>query len=98
MPFSRTVLSIYIVRSPSFPSLFVRLAVRMMWRADGQGEAYLYVDDRLQASDFCDAPTVCDPRAGTSFLRGAFTFKRGEWNRIALTGKKRPPFFTTIFT
>ncbi|KAH7623701.1 hypothetical protein NADE_008524 [Nannochloris sp. 'desiccata'] len=60
-------------------------SVRMMWRADGQGEAYLYVDDRLQASDFCDAPTVCDPRAGTSFLRGAFTFKRGEWNRIALT-------------
>jgi hypothetical protein len=63
-----------------------------MWRADGQGEAYMYVDNNEQASDYCDDPrTVCDPHAGNSFLRGAFTFKRGQWNRIALTGKVERP-------
>jgi hypothetical protein len=64
-----------------------------MWRADGQGEAYMYVDNRVQASDYCDDPrTKCDSNAGNSFLRGAFTFKRGQWNRIALTSKKKLPF------
>jgi hypothetical protein len=61
----------------------------MMWRADGEGEAYMYVDNRVQASDYCADPrTVCDFDAGNSFQRGAFSFKRGQWNKIALTGKK----------
>jgi len=71
----------------------------MMWRRDGQGEAYMYVDNRVQASDFCaDRRTKCNPNAGTSFLRGAFTFQRGQWTRIALTSKGKLPFFTKIFT
>ena len=47
----------------------------------------MYVDNRVQASDYCDKPTVCDPRVGNSFMRGAFSFTPGKWNRIALTGK-----------
>ena len=59
-----------------------------MWRTNGMGEAYIYADRGQQASDFCSTNgTVCDPDAGISFMRGAFTFKRGAWNKISLTGE-----------
>lgn len=70
--------------------------VRMMWRRDGDGEAYIYAPDK-QSSDFCtkyprcggwSGPipcNFCDGRTGTSFGRGTFRFKRGEWQRISVT-------------
>jgi hypothetical protein len=61
-----------------------------MWRRDGEGEVYIYVDPAKQAADFCTGPgTVCDAHAGTSLNRGRFTFKRGAWNKISLTGEYR---------
>jgi hypothetical protein len=68
---------------------------RVMWRRGGAGEAYLYVPEGSQAPDFC-APkppclvggctttTLCDYRAGTSFMRGAFAFQKGAWNAIRI--------------
>ena len=48
----------------------------------------MYVNNDVQASDYCKDPkTVCDPHAGNSFMRGAFTFQRGKWTRIGLTGR-----------
>jgi hypothetical protein len=67
---------------------------RVMWRAGGAGEAYLYVPPRVQGKGFCGtAPscstnavpcTTCDYSAGVSFLRGAFFFQKGAWNKIRL--------------
>lgn len=57
-----------------------------MWRANGAGEAYLYVPTS-QASGFCTTNgTKCDWVAGISFMRGAWTFKTGVWTKVALTG------------
>jgi hypothetical protein len=73
-----------------------------MWRAGGEGEAYLYVPERMQAPDFCDAHppcalrgkrpcTVCNFAAGVSFARGAFVFPRGEWARLRLEVELNAP-------
>lgn len=75
---------------------------RLMWRAGGEGEAYLYVPERMQAPDFCDAHppcalrgkrpcTVCNFAAGVSFARGAFVFPRGEWARLRLEVELNAP-------
>lgn len=67
---------------------------RIMWRREGWGEAYLYVPEGMQASDFCtkyppcktgSKPcTECNFNAGVSFGRGGFVFQKGQWNRIYL--------------
>ena len=60
-------------------------AVRVMWRRDGYGEAYLYVPN-AQDPGFCHTPgTVCDYHAGHSLNRGAFRFRTGRWTKIAIT-------------
>jgi hypothetical protein len=61
-------------------------SARLMWRANGAGEAYLYVPTS-QASGFCSTTgTKCDSAAGVSFMRGAWTFQTGVWTKIAYTG------------
>ena len=73
-------------------------SVRMMWRSEGYGETYIYAPEGKQGKDFCSyyphcggrgrGPVpcnVCNLAKGTSFGRGSFTFKRGEWQRIRLS-------------
>jgi hypothetical protein len=69
---------------------------RVMWRRNGYGEAYIYAPQRDQSNDFCKANpkctnsgpypcNLCNFRAGVSWGRGAFRFKRGEWNKLKIT-------------
>ncbi|KAL1915748.1 uncharacterized protein VTP21DRAFT_6507 [Calcarisporiella thermophila] len=56
-------------------------SMRMMWRNDGESEAYAYVPE---SEEFCsDRPTViCNEVYGTSIARGEFEFSLGAWNKI----------------
>lgn len=69
-------------------------SVRIMWRRQGQGELYIYGPSK-QSKEICtkfppcgktNGPcTICNSRAGISFGRGTFNFKRGAWQRISVT-------------
>lgn len=57
-------------------------SVRIMWRRQGMGEAYVYVpggEDGWQAPDFCSQPpqTICDWHAGAE--AGAQACWRRAW-------------------
>lgn len=68
---------------------------RVMWRSDGNGEAYLYADRDKQSSALCSRYprcagsqypcTYCNPSAGVSYGRGTFKFNRGEWNKVQIS-------------
>lgn len=68
---------------------------RVMWRTDGNGEAYLYADRGVQANQLCESYprcggnkypcTYCNPGAGVSYGRGTFKFKKGQWNKIKIS-------------
>ncbi|KAL4522807.1 hypothetical protein Ndes2526B_g00860 [Nannochloris sp. 'desiccata'] len=68
---------------------------RIMWRADGHGEAYVYAKEGEQGPDFCTKfpscrlkkfpCTLCDYAHGVSFGRGSFKFQRGVWQQIRMT-------------
>jgi hypothetical protein len=68
---------------------------RIMWRADGNGEAYIYAKEGEQGPEFCTKHppcnlkkfpcTFCDYAKGTSFGRGTFKFQRGVWQQIRMT-------------
>lgn len=61
--------------------------VRLMWRRNGDGEAYVY-HPSAQHPDFCQLPdTKCGGNAGTSVQRGKFKFTHEKWTKIALTGR-----------
>ncbi|GAB4823471.1 hypothetical protein N2152v2_010517 [Parachlorella kessleri] len=62
-------------------------SVRLMWRREGAGEAYMYVPEGQQGADFCDQPpyTDCNYAWGVSLARGSFYFTPGSWHRMALT-------------
>ncbi|KAI8799288.1 hypothetical protein BJ742DRAFT_885415 [Cladochytrium replicatum] len=59
-------------------------STRYMFRQEGLGEAYLYVNQKLQAPGYCNVPpkTVCNPNYGDSLGRGAFVFQTGQWNSL----------------
>ena len=67
-------------------------SVRLMWRTDGKGEAYTYlpnseVSSKFKANDVqCTvAPeSDCNDQYGASVGRGAFNFKAGAWNDVAM--------------
>ncbi|VDB84524.1 unnamed protein product [Peniophora sp. CBMAI 1063] len=67
-------------------------SVRLMWRTDGKGEAYTYLPNPEVSSKFnankvlCDvAPeSDCNDTYGASVGRGAFSFKSGAWNDVAM--------------
>ena len=61
-------------------------SVRVMWRRDGDGEAYIYTRKDTWTPEICDTQgTHCDSNAGMSFMRGAFRFERERWTKVAIT-------------
>ena len=70
-----------------------------MWRREGAGEAYLYIPEGSQSENFCGSGpgalptcggstlpcTECNYKAGVSFHRGSWFWKKGEWNRVRMT-------------
>eukprot|EP01134_Creolimax_fragrantissima_P005703 CFRG5703T1 len=63
-------------------------STRMMWRADGAGEAYMYVPIEDQAEEFCRScvnikeRTCSSDHETCSLQRGSFYFKTGRWTSI----------------
>lgn len=59
-------------------------SVRYMFRTNGQGEIYMYVDKDWQDSDICSVPprSICNAKYGISVGRGAFSFQKGAWNKL----------------
>ena len=57
-------------------------STRFMFRTNGDGEIYTYVDQSRQVREFCTIPprTVCNPAFGVSVGRGSFKFRTGSWN------------------
>ncbi|KAJ3096667.1 hypothetical protein HDU97_005697 [Phlyctochytrium planicorne] len=67
-------------------------SARFMWREDGNGEVYMYVNQAAQNKQLCRPPllipnTVCNPDYGISVDRGGFKFVKGSWNQIHQTIK-----------
>ncbi|KAI3619064.1 polysaccharide lyase family 14 protein [Moniliophthora roreri] len=64
-------------------------SARLMWRKDGAGEVYGY----LQApNSLCKEKSVtCNSDFGISISRGSFTFAAGQWNRVTLLVQLNDP-------
>ncbi|KAH9890544.1 hypothetical protein C8Q73DRAFT_704682 [Cubamyces lactineus] len=62
-------------------------STRLMWRAKGLGELYLYAPKDKQTDALCAAPpqSVCDASWGLSLFRGAFNFTLGNWTHVRQT-------------
>ncbi|KAJ8331052.1 hypothetical protein O5D80_001061 [Batrachochytrium dendrobatidis] len=67
-------------------------STRLMFRAYGDGELYLYSDKNAQDPRLCINQTiplvpgtVCDDKYGTSIGRGAWRFPLGEWTSVQQT-------------
>ncbi|KAJ3509201.1 hypothetical protein NLJ89_g5352 [Agrocybe chaxingu] len=61
-------------------------STRLMWRADGAGELYLYAPKDKQTDALCTARgSVCDAAYGLSIGRGSFTWTAGAWTTIHQT-------------
>lgn len=64
-------------------------SARLMWRANGAGELYLYLppfdDPRFAANEkLCSLPnSICDASFGISVNRGSYSFPAGQWTTIA---------------
>ncbi|KAJ6499909.1 polysaccharide lyase family 14 protein [Mycena vitilis] len=55
---------------------------RIMWRTNGQGEAYAYIPT---PNNLCSEKSViCNDDFGVSLSRGSFTFSSSQWNRVTL--------------
>jgi len=58
-------------------------STRLMWRADGEGEIYLYANREAQDPNICKrSDSHCNPTYGWSLNRGSFSFKRGQWTNV----------------
>ncbi|THG98651.1 hypothetical protein EW145_g7390, partial [Phellinidium pouzarii] len=59
-------------------------STRLMWRAGGAGELYLYAPKDKQTYALCHAPpeSVCDAAYGLSVGRGSFKFIPGAWTNV----------------
>ncbi|KZT11137.1 polysaccharide lyase family 14 protein [Laetiporus sulphureus 93-53] len=62
-------------------------STRLMWRAGGAGELYLYAPKNKQTRALCSTPplSVCDAEYGLSIGRGSFYFAAGGWTRVRQT-------------
>ncbi|TPX31774.1 hypothetical protein SmJEL517_g04978 [Synchytrium microbalum] len=62
-------------------------SVRLMWRANGAGEAYSYLPASNDAA-LCDTTVnpqnICNPTYGNSLNRGAWTFAKGQWTTLSM--------------
>ncbi|CDH49252.1 polysaccharide lyase family 14 protein [Lichtheimia corymbifera JMRC:FSU:9682] len=58
-------------------------SLRLMWREDGEGEAYAYIPD----DEICDSKqnnVTCIDGFGISFSRGAIKFNTNEWTKMEI--------------
>ena len=61
-------------------------SVRLMWRANAQGELYTYLPPGFDANNrVCNvAPSSdCNPTYGASVGRGSFNFAKGGWTTVS---------------
>ena len=58
-----------------------------MFRTNGDGELYTYLDQSKQLPGFCKVPplTVCNPAYGVSVGRGSYKFTPGQWTYMSQT-------------
>jgi len=61
-------------------------SLRLMWRKNGNGEAYLYVPKNEQDPSISTIPpfTEINPTYGISAGRGAFKFTAGQWDTVGM--------------
>ncbi|KNC85611.1 hypothetical protein SARC_02232 [Sphaeroforma arctica JP610] len=63
-------------------------STRLMWRENGEGEAYMYIPMTEQDDSFCAKcayPVMengCESVSTCSLSRGAFSFQRGKFNKV----------------
>ncbi|WWC89137.1 uncharacterized protein L201_004055 [Kwoniella dendrophila CBS 6074] len=59
-------------------------STRLMWRAGGQGELYLYAPKDKQDPSLCQTgpKSICDAAYGLSIGRGSWKFALGDWTTI----------------
>ncbi|WVF71346.1 hypothetical protein IAT40_006149 [Kwoniella sp. CBS 6097] len=59
-------------------------STRLMWRAGGLGELYLYAPKDKQTPELCQTKprSICDAAYGLSIGRGAWTFALGDWTTV----------------
>ncbi|CAO3691829.1 unnamed protein product [Umbelopsis ramanniana] len=58
-------------------------STRFMWRPNGAGEVYTYIDKSEQESNLCKQKgVICNQQYGYSFGRGSFVYKTGKWNNV----------------
>ncbi|KAF9453715.1 polysaccharide lyase family 14 protein [Macrolepiota fuliginosa MF-IS2] len=61
-------------------------STRLMWRAEGAGELYLYAPRSHQPDSLCSSiGSTCSNDYGSSIARGSFTWTRGDWTTVAQT-------------
>ncbi|KAF8326101.1 uncharacterized protein EI90DRAFT_2930998 [Cantharellus anzutake] len=69
-------------------------STRIMWRANGMGELYLYVDKSKQRPNLCTSTpytSECNPQYGLSLARGSFNFTPGAWTHLKQTVRLNTP-------
>ncbi|WRT66524.1 uncharacterized protein IL334_003483 [Kwoniella shivajii] len=59
-------------------------STRLMWRAGGQGELYLYAPKDKQTPSLCQTPpkSICESEYGLSIGRGSWKFALGDWTTV----------------
>jgi hypothetical protein len=59
-------------------------STRKMWRKNGNGESYLYINKAAQVANICSAipGTVCHQKDAYSIGRGSFKFAAGSWTKV----------------
>lgn len=61
---------------------------RYMFRENGNGELYLYLNKSNQNSHYCDSSNIiCNDLYGDSIGRGLFSFETGIWTKLRQTIK-----------
>ncbi|CCM04522.1 uncharacterized protein FIBRA_06703 [Fibroporia radiculosa] len=68
-------------------------STRLMWRAGGAGELYLYAPKDKQTKALCSTPplSICDAAYGLSIGRGSFSFTPGAWTHVQQTVSLNTP-------
>lgn len=61
-----------------------KASCRLMWRANMEAEAYVYLPDDQDASYNNIPKLIKNSKHGDSLWRGEFNFKKGEWNKIIM--------------
>jgi hypothetical protein len=64
---------------------------RLMWRANGAAEAYLYIPKQSKQSFYKQPGYVYNNESGESLWRGLFKFQVNIWNTVTLVAKMNNP-------